>query len=39
MARSFFEETGVTLKEEDVENEVEVERSEVEECRYQSPIL
>lgn len=38
-AGRFFEEAGVALEEEDVEEEVEGEGAEVKECGYYSPVL
>lgn len=35
----FFKKTGVPLKEEDVEDEIQGKRSEIEECGYEAPIL
>lgn len=35
----FFEETGVPLEKEDVEDEVKGKRTKVEECSYEAPIL
>ena len=38
-ARGFFEQAGIALQEEDVEEEIEGERAEVEEGGYEAPIL
>jgi hypothetical protein len=38
-AGGFFEEAGVALEEEDVEDEVYGRRPEVEECSYEAPVL
>jgi len=35
----FFKEAGITLEEEDVEDEVQRQRAEIEECGYESPVL